>query len=181
METVVERDRPPEAPLPGMHPQGEAGASTGINIEPGSDDDGWIVPDPVTLTDGSTVQLYKDGEALHAWYEAIQQAQQRVCLEMYIFASDDTGKAFANLLCEKARAGLRVYVTFDSFGSLASDNAMFDEMRRAGVRVQEFHPFWPWEGKFSWRPVNRDHRKLLVVDNDFAGTGGLNLAGEYAG
>src|SRR5436190_20936511 len=86
-------------PLPGMIVQGEQGASTGINIEPGSDDDGWIVPDPVTLTDGSTVQLYKDGEALHAWYEAIQRAQQRVCLEMYIFASDDTGKAFAKLLC----------------------------------------------------------------------------------
>jgi cardiolipin synthase len=54
-------------------------------------------------------------------------------------------------------------------------------MRRAGVKVVEFHPFWPWEGKFSWRPLNRDHRKLLVVDNDLAGLGGLNLAGEYAG
>jgi cardiolipin synthase len=49
------------------------------------------------------------------------------------------------------------------------------------VRVREFHPFWPWEGKFSWRPLNRNHRKLLVVDNDVAWLGGLNLAGEYAG
>jgi len=111
-----------------MHPQGEAGASTGLNIEPGSDDDGWIVPDPVTLGDGSVVQLYKDGEALHAAYEAIKNAKQRVCLEMYIFASDSTGRAFADLLCEKARQGLRVYLTYDSFGSIASDPKMFESM-----------------------------------------------------
>jgi len=179
MDGVVEERR--ETPVPGMHPQGESGASTGLNIEPGSNDDGWVVPDPVTLGDGTLVQLYKDGEALHAAYEAIKAARTRVCLEMYIFASDATGRAFADLLCEKARQGLRVYVIYDSFGSIASDSMMFDKMRRAGVRVQEFHPFWPWEGKFSWRPVNRDHRKLLVIDDDVAGLGGLNLAGEYAG
>ena len=46
--------------------QGQAGTSTGLNISPGSDDDGWIVPQPVHLSDGTRVQLYKDGEALHA-------------------------------------------------------------------------------------------------------------------
>ena len=182
MATVLEQEQEKEqAPLPGMRPQGEMGASTGVNIEPGSDDDGWIVPDPVPLADGSIVQLYKDGEALHAAYEAIKAARQRIYLEMYIFASDETGRAFADLLCEKARQGLRVYVIYDSFGSIATDPKMFELMRKAGVRVQEFHPFWPWEGKFSWRPLNRDHRKLLVIDNDVAGLGGLNLAGEYAG
>jgi cardiolipin synthase len=152
-----------------------------VNIEPGSDDDGWRVPDPVPLADGSIVQLYKDGEALHAAYEAIAQATHRVCLEMYIFASDDTGRAFADLLCRKARQGVLVYVIYDSFGSIATDPRMFAQMRAAGVKVQEFHPFWPWEGKFSWRPVNRDHRKLVVIDEDLAGLGGLNIAGEYAG
>jgi cardiolipin synthase len=182
MDAVVENERTqPDAPLPGMRPQGEAGASTGVNIEPGSNDDGWTVPDPVTLADGSVVQLYKDGEALHAAYDAIKAARERICLEMYIFASDPTGRAFAELLCEKAREGLRVYVSYDSFGSIGTDPQMFESMRKAGVHVQEFHPFWPWEGRFSWRPVNRDHRKLLVIDNQFAGLGGLNIAGEYAG
>jgi cardiolipin synthase len=180
MDAVVEQNRD-EVPLPGMHAQGEAGTSTGLNIEPGSDDDGWIVPQPVELGDGSMVQLYKDGEALHAAYEAIKGAKRRICLEMYIFASDDTGRAFADLLCEKAKEGVRVYLIYDSFGSIASDPKMFERMRAAGVRVKEFHPFWPWEGKFSWRPLNRDHRKLLIVDDDVAWLGGLNLGGEYGG
>ena len=159
----------------------EAGLATGVNLEPGSNDDGWTVPPPVMLHDGTRVQLYKDGEALHAGYRAIEQAKHRVCLEMYIFADDDTGRAFADLLCKKASQGVRVYVVYDSFGSIGTDREMFDRMRRAGAAVEEFHPIRPWEGRYSWRPFNRDHRKLLVVDYDRAGMGGLNVGAEYAG
>src|SRR5450432_1547994 len=159
----------------------DAGTAAGINIAPGSDDDGWVVPQPITLNDGTTIQLYKDGEALHAAYNAIQQAQRRICLEVYIFASDDTGCAFADLLSKKASEGVRVYVIYDSFGSISSDRNMFRKMRLAGVRLQQFNPIRPWECRFSWRPFNRDHRKLLLIDDDIAGMGGLNVGREYAG
>jgi cardiolipin synthase len=185
MQFTMQNHRSPAQPALPPHlraeEEDEACTALGLNMAPGSEDDGWVVPDPVKLADGSIVQLYKDGEALHAAFEAIKAAKYRICLEMYIFSSDETGRAIADLLCEKARQGLRVYVVYDSFGSIASDPNMFHEMIRAGVRVREFHPFWPWEGKFSWRPLNRDHRKLLVVDSDVAWLGGLNLAGEYAG
>lgn len=171
--------------IPGMRDntacQGNAGTSTGVNIAPGSDDDGWIVPDPVKLSDGSTVQMYKDGEALHAAFEAIKSAKRRICLEVYIFAGDDTGKAFADLLCQKAKEGVQVFVIYDSLGSISTGSALFKQMRRAGVRLQEFHPVFPWSCKYNWRPWNRNHRKLLLIDNDIAGLGGLNVGAEYAG
>src|SRR5262249_3628881 len=132
-------------------------------------------------TDGTKIWLYKDGEALRAAYDAIENAKRLVCLEVYIFRSDDTGRAFAELLCRKASQGLKVYLIYDSFGCYDSDSEMFESMRRAGVRVQEFNPIWPWNCEYGWRPVNRDHRKLLVIDNDIAGLGGLNIADEYAG
>ncbi len=175
-----------EACAAGME-QGDAGTSTGVNVKPGSDDDGWIVPQPVRLIDGTRVQLYKDGEALHAAYEAIKHAKRRICLEVYIFASDDTGTAFAELLCEKALQGVKVYCLYDSFGSFSISQLwkpkppIFEKMRRSGVRLAEFHPLRPWEGRYGWRPLNRDHRKLLFVDEDIAGLGGLNVGGEYAG
>jgi cardiolipin synthase len=161
--------------------QGDAGTSTGVNIAPGSDDDGWCVPPPVELTDGTRVQLYKDGEALHAAYDAIKAATKRICLEVYILADDDTGCAFAELLAQKARDGVRVFVIYDSVGSLASEHRMFERMRRAGVLLQEFHPIRPWDCHYGWRPINRDHRKLLVIDDDIAGLGGLNVGRQYAG
>lgn len=156
-------------------------APPGVNTEPGSADDGWETPDPVVLDDQTTIQLYKDGEALHAAYRAIEQAKHRVCLESYIFASDDTGRAFAELLCKRALAGISVYVIYDSLGSVASDRQMFQRMKQSGVRVKQFHPIRPWECYYSWRPGNRDHRKMLVIDNDIAGMGGLNVGAEYAG
>jgi cardiolipin synthase len=167
--------------------QGDLGTSTGLNISPGSDDDGWTVPPPVYLSDGTRLQLYKDGEALHAAYEAIKHAKKRICLEVYIFADDDTGRAFAELLCEKAQQGVRVYCIYDSIGSHGVSHLwrrtaeLFMKMRRSGVRLAEFHPLRPWEGRFGWRPVNRDHRKLLHIDDDISGLGGLNVGGEYAG
>ena len=181
--------KPPQSGSPNFVPgmrdntahQGEAGTSTGVNIAPGSDDDGWIVPDPVTLADGSTVQMYKDGEALHAAFEAIKRAKRRIGLEVYIFAGDDTGKAFAELLCQKAQEGVQVFVIYDALGSISTDNDLFIRMTRAGVRLQAFHPIFPWDCQYSWRPWNRNHRKLLLIDNDIAGLGGLNVGAEYAG
>lgn len=156
-------------------------SGVGINVRPGSDDDGWSEPAAIALSDGTTVRLYKDGEALLAAYRAIELARRRVCLEVYIFASDDTGRAFADLLCRKARAGVQVFLIYDSFGSINSDPAMFQQMCQAGVRAVEFHPVRPWDCRFGWRPLNRDHRKLLLIDDNIAGLGGLNIGGEYGG
>jgi cardiolipin synthase len=154
---------------------------TGLNLKPGSSDDGWVMPQPVVLSDGSRIQLYKDGQALHAAYEAIRHAKRRICLEVYIFSSDATGRAFADLLAKKASEGVAVYVMIDGWGSFDCDADMYCKMQRAGVRFEWFHPVRPWHVKFGWRPFLRDHRKMLVVDDDIAGLGGLNIADEYAG
>src|SRR5690349_5981171 len=117
--------------------------AAGVNVRPGSEDDGWVMPPPVALSDQTQIQLYKDGEGLRAAYDAIREAKRYICLEVYIFASDDTGRAFADLLCEKAQQGVRVYVIYDDFGSSAADWHMFKRLRRSGVRVQIFHPIRP--------------------------------------
>lgn len=171
----------PHAPSQTIHPEVTAGSLPGVNVRPGSDDDGWVTPPPVTLADGTTLQLFKDGEALHAAAEAIAAAQHRICLESYIFAGDPTGEHFSNLLSEQARQGKIVQLIYDDFGSLATSRKLFAQMRKAGVRVRVFHPLRPWECDYSWRPFNRDHRKLLVIDGQRGGLGGLNVGAEYAG
>lgn len=151
----------------------------GVNVAPGPEDDGWDTPPPVKLADGTEVQLYKDGEMLHAAYRAIGGARRRIWLEVYIFHSDATGRAFAELLARRARQGLQVRVVFDSIGSMDSDPGVFETMRRAGVKLREFHPWKVWRCEHGWRPFNRDHRKLVVVDDEVAVLGGQNLGDEY--
>jgi cardiolipin synthase A/B len=135
----------------------------------------------IRLSDGTRLQLYVNGQGLRAAYEAIKEAKRRVCLEIYTFQSDETGMAFAKLLAEKARSGVRVYVLYDFVGSSSSDLSMFEEMEKAGVRLASFHPVQMNGFRFRWRITKRDHRKLLLIDHNLAGLGGLNVASEYAG
>lgn len=138
-------------------------------------------PTSVMLRDGTRVRLFKDGEAMKAAYEAIKLARKRICLETYTFSSDETGMAFADLLSFQARRGRRVHVLYDAVGSIFSHHSMFEKMKHCGVRLQAFHP---WRGQFfsEFRKLlKRDHRKILLIDDDIAGLGGLNVGGEYAG
>ena len=141
----------------------------------------WVTPDSVVLRDGTNVQLLKDGQALRAAYDAILAAQRRICVEMYIFNSDEAGREFVELLCLKARAGVRVFVLYDAFGCHDTDPAIFEQLRASGVRLREFHPLAPWRYAGRWRVTQRDHRKLVLVDDCIAQLGGLNLGVEYAG
>lgn len=158
---------------------GEAGTARGACIDVGCVEAGWTAPPPVELNDGTSLRLFKDGQGLTAALAAIKGAREQICLEVYIFHSDETGHAFADALAERAANGVRVFVIYDSFGSIDSDPAMFQKMRIAGVHLAQFHPLRPWDSNHSWRPLNRDHRKLLVIDNQIAGLGGLNVGSEY--
>ena len=93
------------------------------------------------------------------------------------------GAGIRELLARRARDGMDVRVVYDSLGSMDSDPAMFRMMEDAGVqvRVLEFHPLMPWRTKYGWRLLNRDHRKLVVADEDVAVLGGQNLGNEYGG
>jgi len=170
--------------LPRHSPPDSNSRPRGMKTSPESDDDGWRVPGPVTLSDGTRVHLYKDGAALRAAYDAIAAARRWIGLEVYTFADDDTGRAFADLLCRKAKQGVKVYIIYDSFGTrgaMGDEPEMFRRLRASGARVQVFHPTRPWECKYGWRAIHRDHRKLLVIDGEIAGLGGLNIGQEYAG
>jgi cardiolipin synthase len=140
--------------------------------------DGWVPPPPAKLADRTLIHLYKDGEGLHAAYRAIEAARRRIWLEIYIFHSDRTGRAFADLLMQRARDGLEVRVMYDPLGSFNSDGRMFSTMRQAGVTLREFHPL-RLTSLARGHIFNRDHRKLLVVDDEVAVLGGQNLGDEY--
>lgn len=132
--------------------------------------------------DGNRVVLLHDGrEAFPAMLSAIADAQHEVLLEMYWFDSDATGQRFADALVACAQRGVDVCVVYDAVGSIGADAAMFDRMRAAGCDVREWNPVAPWRARFQVATINRrDHRKVLVVDNRIAITGGINIADLWA-
>ncbi|HTR51118.1 MAG TPA: phosphatidylserine/phosphatidylglycerophosphate/cardiolipin synthase family protein [Kofleriaceae bacterium] len=128
---------------------------------------------------GCEVQVLRGGgETYPAMLAAIAAAERTICLETYILASDRTGGRFGAALIERARAGVIVRLIYDAIGSFGLAGAFVDELRAAGVHVIEFNPIAPWRAR--WGFSHRDHRKILVIDDVVAFTGGLNIADDYA-
>jgi cardiolipin synthase len=110
--------------------------------------------------------------------EAIRGAQRTITFETFIYWSGSIGKAFADALTDRARAGVKVHLLLDWVGTGKMDAAMLKEMEQAGVEVVKYHPLrWYNLGRLN----NRTHRKLLVVDGKTGFTGGVGIADNWLG
>lgn len=109
---------------------------------------------------------------------AIRAAQSTITFETYIYGSGRVGREFVDALNARARADVKVHVLRDWVGSLKMDEALFEEMRSAGIEVERFHE----PSGINWNKLNnRTHRKLLVVDGRIGFTGGVGIADPWRG
>ncbi|MDQ0015524.1 cardiolipin synthase [Variovorax boronicumulans] len=131
------------------------------------------------ITGGNRFEaLYNGDRIFPPMLEAIRGAKESVTFETYIYWSGDIGRAFADALSERARAGVPVHVLLDWVGSAKVDDDFIQEMESAGVQIRRFHkPSWYDIGRMN----NRTHRKLLVVDGRVGFTGGVGIAPEWTG
>ena len=127
---------------------------------------------------GCTVEVLRDGGGTYpAMLAAIASATVSISFETYILAADHIGNQFKEALIERAKAGVKVRMIYDAVGSFGLPASYSDDLRAAGAEVIDFNPIAPWRRRF--RLSHRDHRKVLVVDNAVAFTGGINIADEY--
>lgn len=134
-------------------------------------------PPPVMVA-GHEVTLFAESPPLiEAMLADIRAAQSRVWMETYIFADDPAGRAIAEALSVAAQAGRDVRLMVDGFGSFSTPQGLFDRMEQAGVQVHLFHTLTHvlrgprWLQRFN----QRNHRKLLIVDDAIAYFGGMNV------
>lgn len=132
-----------------------------------------------SIVDGNRiVDLQNGDEIFPAMLEVIASARQSITFETYIYWSGTIGERFADVLSERAAAGVEVNVLIDWAGSAKMDDALIERMRKAGVRVERYRPLrWYTLGRIN----NRTHRKLLVVDGRIAFTGGVGIADGWTG
>jgi cardiolipin synthase len=126
------------------------------------------------LRAGNKIGLLKNGpDTYDDWLAAIAGAERWIHLDNYIFANDEIGNRFASALSAKAREGVRVRVLHDWFGCMDVPRSFWNSMREAGVEIKAVNP--PASGP-PLGVIRRDHRKLLVVDGEYASTGGVCIA-----
>jgi cardiolipin synthase len=121
------------------------------------------------------ITLLQNGEAYFTAIEAaLDRAVHEIYLESYIFENDNTGRRIAEALRRAAFRGVKTYVLIDGFGSHRFPKTMADYLAAAGVMVLKFRPKTsPWT--LRRRRLRRLHRKIVVVDQEIAFVGGINI------
>ncbi|MDE2301577.1 MAG: hypothetical protein KGK11_03355, partial [Sphingomonadales bacterium] len=134
------------------------------------------------LVAGETTKLLRNGPpTFDAIFAAIKGARRRIDMEYYIFQDvENHGEHIGDLLLAKRRQGVAISIIYDDFGSQVQPRAFFRRLAAAGIAVLKFNPLNPLDDRTgAWKPNDRDHRKILVVDGRLALVGGVNLATEY--
>jgi cardiolipin synthase len=135
----------------------------------------------VDLYRGNATKLLLDGPATFgAMKAAIERARGRVLLESYIVEDSKMADELSALLSRKVAQGVSVALMYDGVGSFTTDEKYFDKLAGAGVAVCKFNPVNPLERPGYWGINHRNHRKVLVVDEEVAFTGGINISRVYS-
>ncbi|MCR5130042.1 MAG: cardiolipin synthase [Prevotella sp.] len=135
----------------------------------------------VTFTPNNKVKLLMSGqEKFDDMFECIRNAKETIHLEYFNFRNDSIAMLLFDLLAEKANEGVKVRALFDAFGNASNNQPLkkhhLKELRQRGIEIYKFDPL-----RFPWinHVFSRDHRKIVVVDDSVAYTGGMNVADYY--
>ena len=125
------------------------------------------------------ITYYKNGESFFPeMIKGLKEAEHFIFIEFFIITDGKLWDEVKNILIEKAQKGVEVKLIYDDLGCLGTISPSTPkQLCKYGIKCYKFHKFSPLlRGTFN----NRDHRKIVVIDNKMAFTGGCNLADEYA-
>lgn len=106
----------------------------------------------------------------------MKSARRSIYIEYFIIEPGQMWDAMLAVLEDKLRQGVDVRVMYDDLGSISSFNfSNARELTQKGIPCVPFNPLLALKGTANYR----DHRKMLIVDNEIAYSGGINLSDRY--
>ena len=130
------------------------------------------------LTGGNTIDVLFSGErAYPAMLECINMAKKYIYLSAYIFKVDDLGTKFVEALIQANNRGVDVYVLIDGVGEYYGKIKARKILSRNKVKVERFLPLKLFP--FNMYINLRNHRKMLIIDDEVCFVGGMNISHEY--
>lgn len=129
------------------------------------------------LTKHNEVRILLNGkEKFKALFADLKNAKHHIHLEYYILKDDIIGNELIDIICEKAKNGVKVRLSFDDVGSKISSRGK-RKLKESGVDFYAFMPvlFPGFTGKLNYR----NHRKIVVIDGEIGYVGGINVSDNY--
>lgn len=109
--------------------------------------------------------------------QLIDNARFSIHVQMYIFDLDQTGNIILHKLIAAAQRGVAVYLVVDGYASPQITPAVVQWLKTEGIFVKRFAPFHVKSLKIG----RRLHHKIVLVDEQTAIIGGINIADKYSG
>lgn len=148
-----------------------------------------------SLQSWSDVKFYFSNDGFfQSILEKIEKAVREVRIEMYMFNFDELGRAVLESLKQARERGVEVYLLVDGIGSMGFLDELDDYCSKNDIHFKIYHPLplgLHYLQKSSlkiptWRNIrwffimfrkinNRDHRKVVLVDQKFAFIGSQNI------
>ena len=133
----------------------------------------------VHLEPGNRVQQLLNGDGTYpALWADLRAARHTITVQNYYAMPGAVADSLAAILSERARAGVRVLLLLDAFGSESLKRAWADRLRAAGVRVVLLR-------KLKWytlhNATDRSHVRAYIIDGRIGYTGGFGLADYWLG
>ncbi len=124
------------------------------------------------------VEYYKIGEDFHKeLLNSLKKAKKFIFMEYFIIEEGKMWNPIHEILKEKSKNGVKVYVIYDDFGCMTTlDEKYYKKLNNEGINCIPSNKFKPVLSRIY---NNRDHRKITVIDGLVGFTGGINIADEY--
>ena len=125
------------------------------------------------------VRILENGEETYpVFWEDLRGAQRTITAQFYYSLPGAVADTFATILAERARAGVRVLLLLDAFGSGPLRGEWSERLEESGVRVA-------WLRPLRWYSLHqadhRSHVRAIVIDGAVGYTGGFGLADYWLG
>src|SRR5688572_14398238 len=118
----------------------------------------------VPATEGNVVEVLRNGDQIFpAMLEAIRNAEETIDFATYVYWTGDIAVEFAEALCDRAEAGVRVRILLDAVGAQSMSRDLIHKMEDSGAQVEFFRPPVTWK---VWESNHRTHRKVLICDEE---------------
>ena len=123
------------------------------------------------------VALNGDGTFPRLWND-LRSARESITLQLYYGAPGRMADSLDEILIDRARAGVRVFVLYDAVGTVVRPAPHRDALRAAGVLIEPFRPI----GLSTLHLAqNRSHVRGIIIDGRIGWTGGFGLDDKWSG
>ena len=122
--------------------------------------------------------LLNGDETYPRLWEDLRSAKQSITLQLYYGAPGRMADTLGQILIERAKAGVRVLVLYDAFGTVDIPASHRDALRAAGIVVE---PFRPIRLSTLHLAQNRSHVRGIVIDSRVGWTGGFGIDDKWFG